>query len=183
MKKLLTTLFALLLVVGVLPAATFTWTATEWGTALSGQVYLLQATGAVPETSAIADYLEENGTSYTGDGFVNYGSTTITDATNIGTTTLPDAPSPNGSHDNFFTLIITDDGKFFLSSYESVTDLSDVSGEFYSVAFNTTLSGTIWTEGTLGGGEDPVDPNVPEPTALALLALGVAGVTLRRRVA
>ena len=41
------------------------------------------------------------------------------------------------------------------------------------------LTGTIYDAGTGGGSQG----DVPEPTVLALLALGVAGVALRRKVA
>ena len=40
------------------------------------------------------------------------------------------------------------------------------------------LAATSWTA---VGGSTPSNPSVPEPTALALLALGVAGLALRRR--
>ena len=51
----------------------------------------------------------------------------------------------------------------------------ETTGNLHLVEFDENSNWTI-----LGG--DPVDPNVPEPTALALLALGVAGVALRRRI-
>ena len=49
-------------------------------------------------------------------------------------------------------------------------------------AWTTTGTGTMkMTSATLSG--DNLTTSVPEPTALALLALGVAGLTLRRKVA
>ena len=51
----------------------------------------------------------------------------------------------------------------------------ETSGNLSLIEFDENSNWTI-----LGG--DPIDPDVPEPTALALLALGVAGVALRRRI-
>ena len=175
MKKTFLAIFTILLFVGVLPAAAITWTANGWGTAVSGQVYLLQATGTAPEISAVASYLETNGTSHSGEGFINYGNTTIADAVNIGTVVLSDVQSPNDNLANFFTLIVTNDGQFYLSTYSSLQDLTGPSGELYTASFNPFVS-TTWYSGVLGD-------VVPEPTALALLALGVAGLALRRRCA
>ena len=51
------------------------------------------------------------------------------------------------------------------------------------VYYRTGLSGAeLYTAGGIASGDDMI-ALLPEPTALALLALGVAGVALRRRVA
>lgn len=62
---------------------------------------------------------------------------------------------------------------------ETMVDGSNPDG--YFPTFGPDASNELeWVDGTY---KDVLPTNIPEPTALALLALGVAGVALRRRVA
>ena len=117
MKSLL--LFVATLACGILSAASITWSAfgfTE-DTSLTGTAYLLQYTGdGAVSTQDIKTYLETNGTSYSGSDFVTHGSTqTLVDEVGVGWENLVLSDVTVSSSGQFFTLIITAEGSFYLA--------------------------------------------------------------------
>ena len=176
-------LATMMLGVSVLSAATVRWTAGGFAQSgpVSGIAYLVQAADDAT-VDDISNYLQTNGTSYDGTDYSLVGEYSLSSSTGFADVSL-NYSGQLTSGTTYFTLILVGDS-FILSDLKTGTLLSGPNGDTLSIAF--ALMGpnvADWTYGELANGEDPVDPGVPEPTALALLALGVAGVALRRRVA
>lgn len=190
--------FALLLSILMLPmigtAAALNWTAggvngsVTTGVTSDWNAYLLELPINSDVTrDAIADYISTVGLVAPSEtDIVMKESATITeidgywDATYDRLNPVQGDPSANA----YLVLILSPDkSKFILSQIES--GVLDPSGTFATIYFNTSAAEN-YTEDYWGAvadvGGGTVDPDVPEPTALALLALGVAGVALRRRV-
>lgn len=77
-------------------------------------------------------------------------------------------------------VIVKENGEAMYAYYGDAEGTTLVARE--DNAAGTTIYDFTEDSNWIAVNNEPVNPDVPEPTALALLALGVAGVALRRRV-
>ncbi len=160
------------LIAGIASAASVTWGAGGFATGdyadgVTGVAYLIQAPENVDQT-AIASYLSTYGTNYSGTDYSLIGQNDLDASKGFSNVDLVRDSVASGT---YFTLILCNDGTFILSDLREFEIMQDPSGDSLNVNFPVMGSNPAkWVNGT-----------VPEPTALVLLVLGVAGVALRRR--
>lgn len=142
----------------------------------NGTAYLIQTDSTVT-SDQIVDYVKQNGFVLPGEGVTNWLNASVS-GTLIGEETIYNVNTASSdigslpSENHWWTIIIAENELDFALSGTTETTVS-AAGDAVSANFNIFNAPSYWQVDTIF---------VPEPTALALLALGVAGVALRRRV-
>lgn len=189
MKKALLLTLAIALT-SAIQAAVVDWKISLTGTYLSDYSnssiysYAITSTASTSIADVIASWSADNSYAPRGEGVWAAEDTFALEGTGSTTGSIAGMELAGGRNPEYVDYLVVvlqkDDGSYMWSAFDGVSDPDvyiSTRGETEpmltdNVVFNNN---STWTE--VGGDA----PGVPEPTALALLALGVAGVALRRR--